>query len=58
MNTATIQQIEKFLRLANKDDYTRKHTARVIDKMGGINLVQVNDLIKNLEYITGNEKEV
>lgn len=58
MNAATIQQIEKLLRLANKDDYTRKHTARLINKMGGINLVQVGDLIRNLEYITGNEKEV
>lgn len=58
MNAATIQQIEKFLRLANKDDYSRKHAAKLIDKLGGIDLLQVHNMIKNLEYINNKQEEL
>lgn len=57
MNTSIIRKIEHFIRLANKDEYSLKHASKLIDKMGGINIVQIDFLITNLEYINGIKKE-
>lgn len=57
MNTHVIKKIEYFIHLANKDEYSLKHASRLIDKMGGINIVQIDFLITNLEYINGIKKE-
>lgn len=57
MNSKTITQIEYFLRLANTTEYTRKHAARLIDKMGGVNIKQIDYLISNLDFIINKNHE-